>query len=188
MSNFKYLGYFGNQKCCDLRSSGPRGPTGAQGVDGLRGPVGVTGFQGISGPTGASCTGPTGPKTFIIDHPEDENKYLVHSCIEGPEAGVYYRGKATIVNNECINVVLPEYVAPIADELTIELTAIHSTGANKSEKRIYETSEFDGNIFTVYGKNGSFYWTVYGKKNEILIEPDKDDVAVYGDGPYKWFY
>jgi hypothetical protein len=32
-------------------------------------------------------------KTFIIDHPIKKDKYLVHACVEGPETGVYYRGK-----------------------------------------------------------------------------------------------
>ena len=36
-------------------------------------------------------------KTFIIDHPIDKNKYLVHGCLEGPEFGVYYRGKSEIL-------------------------------------------------------------------------------------------
>ena len=25
-------------------------------------------------------------KTFVIDHPDDSDKYLVHVCLEGPEA------------------------------------------------------------------------------------------------------
>ena len=47
-----------------------------------------------TGPIGP--TGRDGAKTFVIDHPDDENKYLVHVCLEGPEAGVYYRGKAEV--------------------------------------------------------------------------------------------
>ena len=31
---------------------------------------------------------------------EDKDKYLVHACLEGPEAGVYYRGKDIIQDNE----------------------------------------------------------------------------------------
>ena len=27
-------------------------------------------------------------KTFVIDHPDDTSKYLVHGCLEGPEGGV----------------------------------------------------------------------------------------------------
>ena len=36
----------------------------------------------------------TGYKNFEIEHPTKENMMLVHSSLEGPEAGVYYRGRA----------------------------------------------------------------------------------------------
>ena len=184
MSNSQYLGYLGTQKCCNSKKRGVQGAEGVQGPIGPKGFVGLTGPIGIEGPTGFCCTGPTGPKTFIIDHPSDENKYLVHACLEGPEAGVYYRGKATINNNASVVIVLPDYVAPLATELTIELTPIYS---NTNPPSIYETSEIENNSFTVYGKNGSFCWTVYGKKNDILIEPDKSSIQVRGNGPYRWY-
>jgi hypothetical protein len=184
MSNSQYLGYLGTQKCCHSNKRGAQGPAGIQGPIGPKGFIGVTGPQGIEGPTGFSCTGPTGSKTFIIDHPSEENKYLVHACLEGPEAGVYYRGRETIENNEFVIITLPDYVAPLAIELTIELTPIYS---NTNTPCVYETSEIENNQFTVYGKNGSFYWTVYGKKNEILIEPDKSSIQVRGNGPYRWY-
>ena len=183
MSNSQYLGYLGRQKCCNSKKRGAQGPTGIQGPTGPRGFVGVTGPNGIEGPTGFSCTGPTGPKTFIIDHPSDETKYFVHACLEGPEAGIYYRGKASIDNNELVVIDLPDYVAPLANELTVELTPIYSS----KEPRTYETSEIENNQFTVYGKNGNFYWTVYGKKNEILVDPDKNGISVRGNGPYTWY-
>jgi hypothetical protein len=189
MSNSQYLGYLGTQKCCSSKKIGVQGSIGIQGPIGPRGFIGVAGPSGIEGPTGACCTGPTGPtdKTFIIDHPSDENKFLVHACLEGPEAGVYYRGKATIIDNNSVTIQLPDYVAPLATELTVELTSIYSND-NITSTGIYETSEIENNHFTVYGKNGSFYWTVYGKQNDILIEPEKSSVEVYGQGPYKWYY
>jgi hypothetical protein len=38
----------------------------------------------------------------------------------------------------------------------------------------------------VYGENGKFYWIVYGARNEIEVEPNKNDVNVNGSGPYLW--
>jgi hypothetical protein len=61
-------------------------------------------------------------KTFVIDHPIDKNKYLVHACLEGPEAGVYYRGKSEIVNNDFVEIILPDYVDLLATEFTIQIT------------------------------------------------------------------
>jgi len=50
-------------------------------------------------------------KSFIIDHPkEPETKHLVHVCLEGPEAGVYYRGKGEITNNETVEISLQKII------------------------------------------------------------------------------
>ena len=51
-------------------------------------------------------------KTFVIQHPTEYNKYLVHSCLEGPESGVYYRGRGVIEesNNICLIKLLNIYV------------------------------------------------------------------------------
>ena len=39
-------------------------------------------------------------KSFVIDHPLDSSKYLVHGCIEGAEAAVYYRGQAKLIDSK----------------------------------------------------------------------------------------
>lgn len=192
MSNFtnSYSNYLGARRCCDFPGAGPLGPMGAQGVPGPRGIQGFVGYTGATGPTGRSCLGSVGPagpagKTFIIDHPLDSTKYLVHACLEGPEDGVYYRGKATIDNNESVTIRLPDYVENLASNFTIQITSIYSK--ERTHANSYETSEIENNEFTVYGKNGSFYWYVYGMRNEIIVEPDKSSITVNGDGPYKWF-
>jgi hypothetical protein len=121
-------------------------------------------------------------KTFVIDHPIDENKYLVHGCLEGPEAGVYYRGKGEITNNECVEIELPDYVSHLATNLTIQISAIY----DGSEIKTYNAGFVIDNKFNVYGPNGKFYWIVHGTRKEIEVEPLKENVVVKGDGPYKW--
>jgi len=190
MSKFtnSYSNYLGARRCCDLRGAGPQGPIGHQGAPGPRGDTGFTGYTGPTGPTGRSClgsVGPTGPKTFIIEHPIDTSKYLIHACLEGPEAGVYYRGKATIDNNESTTIQLPDYVVPLAADFSIQVTSIYSK--ERSDPNLLEVTEIENNQFTVYGNNGSFYWYVYGKRNDILVEPNKSSIVVNGDGPYKWY-
>lgn len=61
-------------------------------------------------------------KNFVIDHPTKKGKKLVHTCLEGPENGVYYRGK--LVNKEEIQ--LPEYWTNLVDEssITVSITPI----------------------------------------------------------------
>ena len=191
------MGPIGNQS--DVTGStgytghtGYTGPTGYIGHTGYTGPTGYTGYTGPTGavgPTGDGPTGSTGPpgpldKSFIINHPLDESKYLIHACLEGPEVGVYYRGKATIGNDESVTIQLPDYLAQLATNLSIQVTPIYSKG--RTDPNIYETSEIEKNQFQVYGKNGSFYWTVYGTKDEIIVEPDKISINVQGIGPYTW--
>jgi hypothetical protein len=133
-------------------------------------------------------------KTFIIDHPVDNDKYLVHACLEGPEVGVYYRGHSHFNSNETqTTITLPEYVKVFAYDFTINITSINDDGPsifNLSSSRV------NNGQFTVYrlpllGKDtliqiSHFDWTVFAKRNDINVEPYKKDVSVKGDGPYKY--
>lgn len=61
-------------------------------------------------------------KPFDIKHPNKEGHRLRHVCLEGPEIGVYYRGK--LENNNVID--LPEYWNGLVDPetITVQLTSI----------------------------------------------------------------
>ena len=61
-------------------------------------------------------------KNFVIPHPTKEGKQLVHTCLEGPENGVYVRGR--LLNKTEIE--LPEYWTNLVDEstITVSLTPI----------------------------------------------------------------
>ena len=61
-------------------------------------------------------------KNFMIDHPTKENYKLIHSCLEGPENGVYIRGR---LQNKNI-IVLPEYWKNLVDStsITVSITSI----------------------------------------------------------------
>ena len=137
--------------------------------------VGVLFWDSTSGEIQASSAA----KTFVIDHPINENKYLVHACLEGPESGVYYRGKGEIVNNESVIIHLPHYVEALATDFTIQITPIYNGKINT-----LNSSEVTNNTFTVHGDNCKFYWNVTGKRFDIDIEPLKSSVDVKGDGPY----
>jgi hypothetical protein len=133
-----------------------------------------------------SITGEIGSdpaKTFVIQHPTLADNYLVHACLEGPEAGVYYRGKGEIVNDKEVTINLPHYVEKLARDFTIQITPIYS---GKKIEQLY-TSEVFNNSFTVHGENSKFYWLVHGKRSDIAeIEPLKSETILKGDGPYKW--
>jgi hypothetical protein len=132
-------------------------------------------------------TAPISSKTFVIDHPIHPNKYLVHACLEGPEAGVYYRGKGEIVNGTSVDVQLPAYVGALCPgtDFTVQLTPIYDGTIRTS--MLYASEVDPGtNSFRVYGENGRFNWLVHGKRFDIEVEPNKADVTRHGDGPYTY--
>ena len=61
-------------------------------------------------------------KNFVIPHPTKKGKQLVHTCLEGPENGVYVRGK--LLNNSVIE--LPEYWTNLVheDSISVSITPI----------------------------------------------------------------
>ena len=63
-------------------------------------------------------------KNFDIPHPTKEGWRLTHSCLEGPEAAVYVRGKLTNTNV----IKLPEYWEKLVDPdtITVSITPIGS--------------------------------------------------------------
>ena len=131
-----------------------------------------------------NSTAPTSAqnKTFIIDHPKDADRYLVHACLEGPESGVYYRGKNEITNGVSVTVLLPDYVTNLASDFTVQITPIFK---GKKMEPLY-TSEVENNSFTVYGENCKFFWLVQGKRDDIEVETLKKNFDVKGSGPYRW--
>ena len=131
--------------------------------------------------TYSSANSGNAAKTFVIPHPTNNNKYLVHACLEGPETAVFYRGKGEILNNSNTTINLPHYASLIAKDFTIQITPVYD-GSIKN----YNTSEVENNSFNVYGINGKFNWLVHGKRHEIDVEPDKDKYSLKANGPYTW--
>ena len=115
----------------------------------------------------------------------DEEKYLVHVCLEGPEAGVYYRGEGKIINDKSVTIFLPDYVENLATNLTVQITPIYNE--NEDPSNILRVSRVANNQFQVFGKNAEFFWIVHGKRGkDFKVEPLKSETEVKGSGPYKW--
>jgi hypothetical protein len=100
-------------------------------------------------------------KSFLIKHPTKEGKKLLHACIEGPENGVYYRGKSTS------NIIeMPDYWIGLVhiDSMTVDITAI---GPNQD---IYVDSISDDGDVTI-GSNTEFplnyFYVIYGERKDI---------------------
>jgi hypothetical protein len=174
------------------------GATGATGITGATGRylsnsvtnpftpiINANGVTGATGQVFYSTTDNTlyynSTKTFVIENPVHPDKYLVHGCLEGPEAGVYYRGKSRIENGHSVTIELPYYVSSFATDFFIQVTPIYGGKIN-----VYNTSEIEHNKFTVYGENGEFFWIVKGQRALLDVDPNKEDVNVKGNGPYKY--
>jgi hypothetical protein len=115
-----------------------------------------------------------------------EEYYLVHACVEGPEAGVYYRGKATMESKKVV-VTLPDYVDKLADNFTVSVTPILEEEEDEVSFVQVRTTEVKNNAFTIYSdKPCTVHWMVFGTRLNIKVEVPKSEVTRRGDGPYTW--
>ena len=133
-------------------------------------------------------------KNFCIEHPCNKEKYLVHACIEGVKADVFYRGTAVLnyKSKKCV-VELPDWFSKLVD---IESTTIQITPVNKYIKLFLNIDNLKDNYFNIirdgplsYEKdNIKIFWEVKAsRKNSFSVEPYKKDVKVNGFGPYTFF-
>ena len=129
----------------------------------------------------------TSGKTFVIQHPLEPAKYLVHACLEGPEAGVYYRGTAYFPpKTKAIEIELPLYADALATEFTVHVTPILDDDDYDGIPTLAASRVKKGK-FKVYSTMPCIFdYVVFGKRCPVEIEPLKSDVKVKGDGPYKW--
>ena len=123
----------------------------------------------------AGCIGsPT--KNFEIEHPlasdESPNKYnmmhLVHSTLEGPEYGVYYRGSSQL-DSGAVKVDLPEYFEALAEktDATVQLTPVG--GISNLTIKLDDENVFSNNSFCVCTDDAGnqtqcFHWIVNGRR------------------------
>lgn len=101
-------------------------------------------------------------KYFNIEHPTKEDKRLVHACLEGPENGVYVRGRLT--NSNIIE--LPEYWTGLVDPETITVTL---TQIGYSQDLIVEKIEWGKRVIirSGSGSNIDCYYTINGTRKDV---------------------
>ena len=136
------------------------------GTESVTNVVGATGtFSGLVSAGSFSANS----KSFDIPHPTKEGKRLVHGCFEGPEFGVYVRGR---LENESV-IILPDYWENLVDfdSITVYLTQIGS-----SQDLMVERIE-PGNIHIKSG-NGSIincFYNIQGTRKDIPdLEVEQD--------------
>jgi len=119
------------------------------------------------------------PKPFDLKHPSKEGWRLRHACIEGPEVGVYYRGR---VRNRHNVIDLPYYWKDLVnvDSISVQLTPI---GAHQSvivkrwdEDRIYLQAQG--------GMPVDCFFHVYAERkdiNPLIVEYEGESCNDYPD-------
>lgn len=129
----------------------------------------ATGYVAINKTTASTALDVSGTitgttKNFEIDHPTKEGYRLVHSTLEGPEVGVYYRGIGRLVNGSA-SVNLPEYF----DELTRDNTTTILLTAKGSLPFTLSYDSFDEKSFVVHGSisEGYFDWQAEATRADV---------------------
>jgi hypothetical protein len=119
----------------------------------------------------------TSRKPFDIPHPTKEGWRLRHVCLEGPESGVYYRGRLT--NSNIIK--LPEYWKGLVDpeSITVTLTQIGS-----SQDLIVDKIEWGAKIMIRSGtaSNIDCYFLVHGERKDgekLIVEYEGESINDY---------
>jgi hypothetical protein len=108
-------------------------------------------------------------KSFRIPHPTKEGKMLVYGVLEGPENGVYARGRLTGSNT----IELPEYWTKLVDpnSITVNLTPIGSF------QQIYVHDIVDNVIYVGGERDVDCFFTVWAERVDIeklVVETERD--------------
>lgn len=138
----------------------------------------------------------TNVKNFVIDHPKDRDRYLIHACLEGPEAAVYYRGQARLENG-WVQVDLPDYFESLCAEegRSVQITAIADDPLDEWCPVLHATYPKNGRFFVGLGsgvvtEDQKFWWEVKAVRKDVgpvKVTPRKQDVVVMGSGPYTYY-
>lgn len=110
-------------------------------------------------------------KQFDIPHPTKEGYRLIHTCLEGPEIGVYYRGRLRDSNY----IELPEYWKGLVD---VETITVNLTPHGYYQELFYEVANW-GTKIKVLNNSGSSIdcsYVVYAERKDVdkLIVERKD--------------
>lgn len=141
----------------------------------------------------ASGFSPRYVKNFVIDHPTDPDRYLVHACTETPEAAVEYSGVVEVANYEA-EVILPDYFeATVEDEgrqvwLQVMLPDV---GYHRYLPRAVASFPREGRfrISTDADNGARISWKVKGIRRDVPqfpVEPLKSAYTRAGEGPYTY--
>jgi hypothetical protein len=116
---------------------------------------------GLSG-TGITLSGnlSAATKSFVIPHPTKPHMTLQHGSLEGPENGVYVRGRLTDTDT----IPLPEYWHGLVDSSTITASLTEIGNCNH-----HWIAAVEGYTVTVNSESGAIdcFYTVWGERKDV---------------------
>ena len=114
-------------------------------------------------------------KNFDIPHPTKEGWRLTHSCLEGPEAAVYVRGK--LINTNIIK--LPEYWENLVDPDTITVSVTPIQFYQDIIVKKFDSSEIV--LESNHTSNVYCFYHIFGERidTEKLIVEYEGDIEDY---------
>jgi len=132
----------------------------------LNSSVTLAGVGNLATQVNLGLTSPAKP--FDIPHPNKQGHRLRHTSLEGPEIGVYYRGK--LQDSGVIE--LPDYWCGLVDAETI---TVNLTPFGLYQELFVEKIEWGKRILVKNRESGSIqcYYTVYGERkdmNKLIVE------------------
>jgi hypothetical protein len=97
-------------------------------------------------------------KSFVIDHPSKSGMKLRYASLEGPENGVYLRGRLT--GNNTIE--YPDYWTSLVDmdSITVSLTPI-------GKSKMPSVGKITDNGIEIIGKNIDCYYHVFAERKDV---------------------
>jgi hypothetical protein len=122
--------------------------------------VSITGNSSLTGNLSINGTLSATTKSFDIEHPTKENMRLRYGSLEGPENGVYVRGKSS-----SSTITLPDYWTGLVDpdSITVQVTPIGK------HKNLY-VKEISDNTVTIGGVRGEFEFFYFIQAERIDVD------------------
>lgn len=132
-----------------------------------------------------TTSGGVGVKTFVIDHPDDPDRWLAHACIEGPTADLIYRGEAVLRGGRAV-VKMPGYFESAArpEGRQAQATPVGEPAAIATSD--IENGQFEIRCNAPDGTRVKWLATaIRADVDQFDVEPRRDSVDVVGFGPYR---
>lgn len=132
-------------------------------------------------------------KNFVIDHPTNEDRWLVHACTETPSAKVEYTGTIEIMDYEA-EIILPPYfedLVQLDDRQVFLQVMLPNEGFHPYIPRAIPSFPKNGKFrISSDGMNGTVVsWKVVGVRKDVPqfeVEPLKADYDRGGELPYTY--